>query len=103
METWIPVIIAIAINIIAIVFSYGKLHQSVIDLKERLGISEQSRIRNNDRTEKWERGIEEKSQIHRILPECLSEFTKINIALSALAGKVDTLITLNKQNHRGET
>jgi CHASE1-domain containing sensor protein len=93
MSPWIPVAVAIAVNIIAIAVAYGKLTQTVDNLKERMGISDAAKIRNNDRTEKWEQRIEDRE--HHMIPACMELFTEINKQLSALSGKVDALIALN--------
>jgi flagellar basal body P-ring protein FlgI len=95
MNPWISVAIAIAVNIIAIAVAYGKLTQTVDNLKERMGISDAAKIRNNDRTEKWEQRLEDKSQLHHMIPECMNEFAGINKQLGSLSGKVDALIALN--------
>jgi flagellar basal body P-ring protein FlgI len=95
MNTWIPVAIAIAVNIIAIAVAYGKLTQTVDNLKERMGMADAAKIRNNERTEKWEQRIEDKSLRHLMIPECMNEFAEINKQLGSLSGKVDALLALN--------
>lgn len=89
MNSWLPAIIAIVVNVAVIIFSYGKLCQSVIDLKERLIKTEESREKNCDRLEDK---IEERA--HTLLPECVQEFKGINNQLGELSGKVDMLIMM---------
>jgi hypothetical protein len=97
MDFWLPVVISVVVNIAVIAFTYGKLHQSVSDIKERLGLADEADIRRNERTEKWEDKMEAKGLIHVMLPECSQEFVNISKELATLSGKVDSLIEMRKQ------
>jgi hypothetical protein len=97
MDFWLPVVISVVVNVAVIAFTYGKLHQSVSDIKERLGLADEANIRRNEKTERWENKMEAKELVHIILPECSQEFININRELAALSTKVDTLINMRKQ------
>jgi folate-dependent phosphoribosylglycinamide formyltransferase PurN len=95
MNPWIPVVITLVINVIAVAFALGKLHQTVKNLDTRMGAADDANVRRNDRTDKWEERMETKE--HSMLPACIQEFKEINKQLGSLTGKVDTLIELNKK------
>ena len=95
MSEWIPVVIAIVINLGVVVYAYGKLTQTVDNLKTQLGLFDAAKIRNDNKTERWQTKME--NMPHTMLPECMQEFKEINKQLGALSGKVDILIELNKK------
>lgn len=97
MNEWIPVVVAIGINVAAIATAYGRMTQTIANIKERMGVSDAAKIKSNERTELWENRIEDRSLLHSILPDCMNKFSEISSKLGILTGKIDTLIELNKK------
>lgn len=95
MNDWIPAIITITINVIAIAFAFGKLSQNVTNLKDRLTVSDDAVIRKNGKDDRWKERMEDKT--HAMLPDCIEAFKEIRKTLNQLAGNVDVL--LNRQPH----
>jgi hypothetical protein len=94
MTEWIPAILTIVVNIIAIAFFFGKLSQNVGDLKERMGLADEASVRKNNKEDAWKDKVESMQKIHDMLPDCVEAFGGIRRELSDLSGKVDTLIKI---------
>lgn len=92
MSPWIPAIITIVINIAAIAFAFGKVSQSVTDMKRRLGLSDEAMIRKNGKDDSWKQRWEDREPSHQMLTVCSEAFEQIRKQLNNLDGKVDTLI-----------
>jgi hypothetical protein len=99
MNVWIPAIITIVVNIVVVAFAFGKLSQSVSDIKEKLGLSNAAEIVKTNRDDRWKERMEDASTIHIMLPSCIEAFEGIRRELSSLSGKVDTLIGLGGEKH----
>jgi len=95
MEIWVPIGIGILINAVIVGVAFGKMSQAIKDLTRRMGIEEGHREDNNIKREKWETKME--GTKHSMIPECVTEFKKINKNLNNLAGQVTTLLGLIKK------
>jgi len=96
-ESWIPGVIAVVVNIAAIAFAYGRLTRTVDNLKEQMGLSDEAKVRAEGKSERWQEKVEKRSLLHSMLPECIQEFKEINKQLGILTGKVDTLLSQNNK------
>ena len=92
MGEWIPVVIAIVVNLGAIIYAYGKLTSTVENLKIQMGVAADAKVRNDSKTERWQTKME--TMPHSMLPECMQEFNEINKQLGVLSGKVDALLEM---------
>jgi hypothetical protein len=96
MNYWFPAILTIVINIVVVAFAFGKLSQSVADIKARLGLADAAIIRKNDKDDTWKEKMANIQKIHEMLPTCVEAFDGIRHELGELSGKVDTLIKLTR-------
>ena len=92
MNPWIPAVITIVINLVAIAFAFGKLSQSVTDLKIRLGVTDATAIRKNGKDDRWKERMEDTKSIHAMLPECIEAFRDFREDMKSLTKKVDKLL-----------
>jgi len=92
MNEWIPAILTIVINLIAIAFFFGKISQNVNNLEKRMGMDDEAAVRKNNKEDAWKTKMEGLQKIHEMLPTCVEAFEGIRRELSGLSGKVDTLI-----------
>jgi len=92
MNPWIPAAITIVVNIIAVAFAFGKLSQSVTDLKRGLGVTDATAIRKNGKDDRWKERMEDTKSIHAMLPECIDAFKDFRQDMKNLTDKVDTLL-----------